>query len=63
MTWAWVIVGLIQGQSVQLSTLALILPGDAKAAERLARIRRWLKNPAVEALLRTHHSPVPDRLA
>jgi hypothetical protein len=43
-TWVWIIVGLIQGQSVHLSEIATHIPGDAEAAGRIARIRRWLTN-------------------
>src|SRR6266540_3441420 len=40
--WVWVVVGLIQGQSVQLSEIANHIPGDTQAVGRVARIRRWL---------------------
>src|SRR6266508_2445580 len=40
--WVWVVVGLIQGQSVQLSEIANHIPGDTQAVARVARIRRWL---------------------
>ena len=40
--WVWVIVGLIQGQSVQLSEIANHIPGDTQASGRITRIRRWL---------------------
>ena len=36
------VVGLIQGQSVQLSEIANHIPGETQAAGRIARIRRWL---------------------
>jgi Transposase DDE domain len=42
--WVCVVVGLIQGQSVQLSEIANHIPGEAQAAGRIARIRRWLKS-------------------
>jgi len=38
--WVWVVVGLIQGQSVQLSEIANHIPGDTQAVGRVARIRR-----------------------
>ena len=40
--WTWIIVGLIQAQSVQLSQIAHHIPGEAQAAGRSATIRRWL---------------------
>lgn len=46
--WIWVVVGLIQSQSVHLSQIALHRPGDAQAVGRLAQVRRWLANPHVQ---------------
>lgn len=46
--WIWVIVALVQAQSVHLSHLALYIPGKAKEAGRIARIRRWLANDAIK---------------
>jgi hypothetical protein len=40
--WVWVVVGLIQGQSVQLSEIANHIPTETEAAGRIMRIRRWL---------------------
>lgn len=45
--WIWVIVALVQAQSVHLSQLALHIPGKAKEAGRIARIRRWVKGQAL----------------
>ncbi len=45
--WVWVIVGLIQAQSVHLSEIAQHIPSQAKAAGRIAQVRRWLANPFV----------------
>lgn len=42
--WVWVVVGLIQAQSVHLSQIAQHLPSDAQAAGRVAQVRRWLAN-------------------
>src|SRR5262245_50149554 len=42
--WVWMVVGLIQGQSVQLPEIANHIPGDAKAAGRITRLRRFLKS-------------------
>lgn len=46
--WIWIIVGLIQGQSVHLSQIALHIPVGGEIAGRMARIRRWLANDAIE---------------
>lgn len=40
--WVWVVVGLIHGQSIHLSEIANYIPGDADAAGRIMRVRRWL---------------------
>ena len=45
--WIWIIVGLVQGQSVHLSQIALHIPSPASEAGRIARIRRWLANLAI----------------
>lgn len=45
--WIWIVVGLVQARSVHLSKLALYIPGLAKEAGRIARIRRWLANDAI----------------
>jgi len=42
--WVWIVVGLIQSQSVHLSQIALHIPSEAKAAGRIAQVRRWLAN-------------------
>ncbi len=46
--WTWIIVGLIQAKSVQLSQIAQHIPGEAQAAGRIAKIRRWLMNARVD---------------
>lgn len=48
MNWVWIVVGLIQTQSIHLSEIAGVLPGSAKAAGRIARIRRWLGSAQVD---------------
>jgi Transposase DDE domain len=40
--WVWVVVRLIQSQLVHLSEIANHIPGDADAAARIMRLRRWL---------------------
>ncbi len=42
--WVWVIVGLIQAQSVHLSEIANHIPGPAQAAGRIMKRGRWLSN-------------------
>lgn len=42
--WVWVVVGLIQAQSVHLSQIAQHIPSSAQAAGRIAQVRRWLAN-------------------
>jgi hypothetical protein len=54
--WIWVIVGLIQSQSVQLSAIATHIPGEADAAGRIARIRRWLASKWIVS--RTLYDPL-----
>ena len=44
----WLVVGVMNGQSIALSQLANLLPGDSQAQSRVTRIREWLKNPNVE---------------
>lgn len=45
----WLVVAVINGQSIALSQLANLLPGEAEAESRVTRIREWLKNPRVDA--------------
>lgn len=47
--WVWIIVGIIQANSVNLSQIANHIPvGSQKAKSRIATIRRWLGNPKIE---------------
>jgi hypothetical protein len=47
--WVWVIVGILQANSVNLSQIANHLPGEgSKAESRIATIRRWLANSQIE---------------
>lgn len=46
--WVWVVVGLIQAQSVHLSQIAQHLPSEAQAAGRIAQVRRWLANKFIK---------------
>jgi hypothetical protein len=51
-----VIVGVIQAQSVHLSEIANHIPGPAKAAGRIMKIRRWLSNKHITS--RTFNEPI-----
>jgi len=46
--WIWIIVGILQSRSLNLSQIANNLPMDTKAESRVTRIRRWLMNPHVD---------------
>jgi len=45
--WIWIIVGILQSQSSNLSQIANYLPMETKAESRVTLIRRWLMNPQV----------------
>src|SRR5215216_178046 len=46
--WVWVIVGMILAKSVQLSAIANHIPDSTEAVARIAKVRRWLKNPHID---------------
>jgi Transposase DDE domain len=46
--WIWVIVGILQRESCNLSQIANCLPVDTKAESRVTLIRRWLSNSQVQ---------------
>ncbi|MCS6846488.1 MAG: hypothetical protein RMN52_02080 [Anaerolineae bacterium] len=46
--WVWIIVGILQAQSIALSQIALHIPGNARVESRVMTIRRWLKNLRVD---------------
>ena len=46
--WIWIIVGILQSQSANLSQIANYLPMATKAESRVTLIRRWLMNPQVK---------------
>jgi hypothetical protein len=46
--WIWIIVGILQSQSCNLSQIANYLPLETKAESRVTLIRRWLRNPQVK---------------
>jgi hypothetical protein len=45
--WTWIIVGILQSQSSNLSQIANYLPMETKAESRVTKIRRWLMNPQI----------------
>lgn len=46
--WIWIVVGILQSQSSNLSQIANSLPMDTKAESRVTKIRRWLMNPHIQ---------------
>lgn len=49
--WIWIVVGILQSQSSNLSQIANYLPMETKAESRVTKIRRWLMNPHVKVWL------------
>lgn len=46
--WIWIVVGILQSQSCNLSQIAAYLPMETKAESRVTKIRRWLMNPHIK---------------
>jgi hypothetical protein len=46
--WIWIVVGILQSGSCNLSKIANSLPMEAKAESRVTMIRRWLGNSQVQ---------------
>ena len=46
--WIWIVVGVLQSQSTNLSKIANCLPMETQAASGVMLIRRWLMNPHVK---------------
>ena len=46
--WIWVVVGILEGESCNLSKIANCLPMETKAESRVTLIRRWLGNSQIE---------------
>lgn len=46
--WVWIVVGILQSQSVTLPKIALHIPGENEAESRVTTVRRWLKNLRVD---------------
>jgi hypothetical protein len=42
--WIWIVVGILQSESIALSKIATHIPGETQAESRVTTIRRWLKN-------------------
>ena len=42
--WIWIVVGILQSESVALSKIATYIPGETQAESRVTKIRRWLMN-------------------
>lgn len=45
--WMWIVVGILQSNSLALSQIALHIPGHANAESRVATVRRWLQDRQV----------------
>jgi len=46
--WIWIVVGILQSESCNLSQIANSLPMETKAESRVTMIRRWLGNSQVK---------------
>lgn len=46
--WVWIIVGIVQAESIALSQIATHIPWEIEAESRVTRIRRWLQNSRVD---------------
>lgn len=44
----WIVVGIIQEETVNLSKIAQSIPGKTKAQSRVTKIRRWLMNEKID---------------
>ncbi len=44
----WIVVGIMQQETVNLSKIALSIPGKTQAQSRVAKIRRWLMNEKID---------------
>lgn len=49
-TFVWAIVGLLIGESINLSQWLLYRPGPAKAASKQRQLSRWLHNPKIKPM-------------
>jgi len=46
--WTWIIVGILQANSIALSKIATHIPSETEAESRVTTIRRWLKNLKID---------------
>lgn len=58
--WMWIVVGILQSNSLALSQIALHIPGHANAESRVATIRRWLQDRQVNVW--TYYQPVLEHV-
>jgi hypothetical protein len=58
--WMWIVVGILQANSMALSKIATFVPGAAEAESRVTTIRRWLKNLRVEVW--TFYRPILEHV-
>jgi hypothetical protein len=58
--WMWIVVGILQANSIALSKIAMFIPGTAEAESRVTTIRRWLKNLRVDAW--TFYRPILEHV-
>jgi hypothetical protein len=68
--WVWIVVGILQSKSVNLSKIATHIPGETQAESKVTTIRRWLMNlhvdvwsfykPILEEVLKDWKSEVAD---
>jgi hypothetical protein len=42
--WIWIVVGVLQSESITLSKIATHIPGETQAESRVTMMRRWLMN-------------------
>ena len=58
--WMWIVVGILQANSMALSKIATFIPGTAEAESRVTTIRRWLKNLHIEVW--TFYRPILEQV-
>ena len=46
--WTWIVVGILQANSIALSQIANHIPSEAEAESRVTPLRRWLKNLKID---------------
>jgi DDE family transposase len=56
----WIVVGIVQQQSVAMSQIAQSIAGETQAESRVAKIRRWLKNSKIDVW--TFYQPILCRV-